>query len=209
MSCGLTLLCVSIWWPTLTSQRFSTFFCSYCLHFCQYCDAGLSQQHNHDIDLSSFLLFIFYCQQYTVKISFSFNLISCVALFVIDHGMWPGPLRSLENGWDSYVMAPLIGQYSVSVTLLTNQLFVWVYLNSGQVDLILTKECRHPIENEKTFPLMSNMTRYDEMKKNCGRSKMWSVMLSCTISGHPCKIYTSKKKKKKKKTLLTWNGALH
>ena len=28
-------------------------------------------------------------------------------------------------------MAPLIGQYSVSVTLLTNQLFVWVYLNSG------------------------------------------------------------------------------
>ena len=28
---------------------------------------------------------------------------------------------------------------------------------------------------------MSNMTRYDEMKKNCGRSKMWSVMLSCTI----------------------------
>ena len=38
---------------------------------------------------------------------------------------------SLENGWDSYVMAPLIGQYSVSVTLLTNQLCVWVYLNSG------------------------------------------------------------------------------
>ena len=37
----------------------------------------------------------------------------------------------LENGWDSYVLAPLIGQYSVSVTLLTNQLFVWVYLNSG------------------------------------------------------------------------------
>ena len=28
-------------------------------------------------------------------------------------------------------MAPLIGQYSVSVTLLTNQLSVWVYLNSG------------------------------------------------------------------------------
>ena len=28
-------------------------------------------------------------------------------------------------------MAPLIGQYSVSVTRLTNQLFVWVYLNSG------------------------------------------------------------------------------
>ena len=28
-------------------------------------------------------------------------------------------------------MAPLIGQYSVSVTLFTNQLFVWVYLNSG------------------------------------------------------------------------------
>ena len=28
-------------------------------------------------------------------------------------------------------MAPLIGQYSVSVTLLTNQLFVCVYLNSG------------------------------------------------------------------------------
>ena len=37
----------------------------------------------------------------------------------------------LENGWDSYVMAPLIGQYSVSLTLLTNQLFAWVYLNSG------------------------------------------------------------------------------
>ena len=36
----------------------------------------------------------------------------------------------LENGWDSYAMAPLIGQYSVSVTLLTNRLFVWVYLNS-------------------------------------------------------------------------------
>ena len=28
-------------------------------------------------------------------------------------------------------MAPLIGQYSVSVTLLTNQPFLWVYLNSG------------------------------------------------------------------------------
>ena len=81
----------------------------------------------------------------------------------------------LENGWDSYVMTPLIGQYSVSVTRLTNQLFVWI------LDLILPKECRHPIENEKTFPLMSNVTRYDEMKKNCGRSKMWWVMLPCTI----------------------------
>ena len=28
-------------------------------------------------------------------------------------------------------MAPLIGQYSVAVTPLTNQLFVWIYLNSG------------------------------------------------------------------------------
>ena len=28
-------------------------------------------------------------------------------------------------------MAPLIGQYSLFVTLLTNQLFAWVYLNSG------------------------------------------------------------------------------
>ena len=55
--------------------------------FCQYCDAGLSPQHNCDIDLSSFLLFICYCQQCTVKMPFSFNLISCVALFVIDHGM--------------------------------------------------------------------------------------------------------------------------
>ena len=33
----------------------------------------------------------------------------------------------LKNGWDSYVMAPLIGQYSVSIALLTNQPFVWVY----------------------------------------------------------------------------------
>ena len=29
----------------------------------------------------------------------------------------------LENGWDGYVMTPLIGQHSVSVTMLTNQLF--------------------------------------------------------------------------------------
>ena len=28
-------------------------------------------------------------------------------------------------------MAPLIGQYSVLVTPLTNQLLVWIYLNSG------------------------------------------------------------------------------
>ena len=55
--------------------------------------------------------------------------------------------------------------------------FIWIQ------DLIQSKECHHPIENEKSFPLMSNMTRYDEMKKNCGQSKMWSVMhmVSCTI----------------------------
>ena len=53
--------------------------------------------------------------------------------------------------------------------------FIWIQ------DLMQSKECHHPIENEKSFPLMSDMTRYDEMKKNCGRSKMWSAMLSCTI----------------------------
>ena len=44
------------------------------------------------------------------------------------------------------------------------------------------RETEREREREKSFPLMSNMTRYDEMKKNCGRSKMWSVMLSCTIA---------------------------
>ena len=160
-SCGLTpLLCVSIWWPTLTSQRFSTFFCSYCCilsvlwcwvtvrsdaeermfwgarldvlifrlrsyhvlrMYSTECDGPkfyktlmflgqaamflsfqarhssathsstsdltVSPQHNCDIDLSSFLLFIFYCQQCSGRCLFLFNLISCVALFVIDHGM--------------------------------------------------------------------------------------------------------------------------
>ena len=89
----------------------------------------------------------------------------------------------LENGWDSNAMAPLIGQHSVSVTLLTNQLFVWVYLNQSGTDV--TKRVRtanHPIEDEKSFPLMSNMTRYDEMKNYCGRLKMWSVLVSCTIA---------------------------
>ena len=39
---------------------------------------------------------------------------------------------------------------------------------------------------------------------------MWSVMLSCTISGHPCKIYTGKKKKKEttcsRKELKVWGS---
>ena len=65
-----------------------------------------------------------------------------------------------------------------------------------------SKECHHPIENEKSFSLMSNMTRYDEMKnklrtiKNVVSNgvlhhrvstdfKTWSVMVSCTIVYRP------------------------
>ena len=44
-----------------------------------------------------------------------------------------------------------------------------------------SNECQRPIENEKSFSLMSNTTGYDEREKNGGRSKMCLVMLSCTI----------------------------
>ena len=54
-----------------------------------------------------------------------------------------------------------------------------------------SKECHHPIENEKSFPLMSDTTRYDEITKNGGRSKMWSVMLSCTITYQYIHLTTS------------------
>ena len=66
--------------------------------------------------------------------------------------------------------------------------FIWIQ------DLMQSKERVHHTckdwrtsgregELERSFPVMSNMTRYDEMKKNCGRSKMWSwsVMVPCTI----------------------------
>ena len=63
-------------------------------------------------------------------------------------------------------MTPLIGQYSVSVTRLTNQLFVCI------LDLILPKECRHPIENEKTFPLMNTRAR-------CGVAGLLPSLWTC------------------------------
>ena len=85
----------------------------------------------------------------------------------------------LENGWDSYVMAPLIGQYSVSVTLLTNQLFVWVYLNSGP-DLTKRVPSSDREREDLSIDVKHDSVQWNE-KKNCGRSKMWSVMLSCTI----------------------------
>ena len=41
-----------------------------------------------------------------------------------------------------------------------------------------SKECQHPVENAKSFPVRSNMTGYDEIKKNLRTVKkvMWSVM---------------------------------
>ena len=62
---------------------------------------------------------------------------TCTSVLRLDvrfvHGSCASQVRcvALENGCDSYVRAPLIGQYIVSITLLTNQLFVWVYLNPG------------------------------------------------------------------------------
>ena len=48
----------------------------------------------------------------------------------------------------------------------------------------------------KSFPTIPNLRGIANAYQNDERFKMWSVMLLCTISGYPCKIYTAKKKKK-------------
>ena len=60
-------------------------------------------------------------------------------------------------------MAPLIGQNSVSVTLLTNQLFVWVYLNSGP-DLSKRVPSSDREREELSIDVKHNSVRWNEKK---------------------------------------------
>ena len=54
--------------------------------------------------------------------------------------------------------------------------YIWIQ------DLMQSKECHHPIESEKSFPLIPNMARNDETTKNCGRSKTFSF----AVLHHSC-----------------------
>ena len=86
----------------------------------------------------------------------------------------------LENGWDSYVMAPLIGQYSVSVTLLTNQLFAWVYLNSGPD---LTK--RVPSSDREREDLSIDV-KHDSARWNEKKLRTIKNVVSYAVLHHIC-----------------------
>ena len=90
----------------------------------------------------------------------------------------------LENGWDSYVMAPLIGQYSVSVTLLTNQLFVWVYLNSGPD---ITK--RVPSSDREREELSIDV-KHDSVRWNEKKLRTIKNVVSYGVLHHTCSAET-------------------
>ena len=65
-------------------------------------------------------------------------------------------------------MAPLIGQYSLFVTLLTHQLFAWVYLNSGPD--ITKRVPSSDREREELSIDVNDSVRIDE-KKNADDQK--------------------------------------